>query len=134
MSNETKYNISEKWVIYIISSIIGIFVLVCSLLAFAAVCLYADLAESFSSPLASVSAGLGAFTAGFLSSRKIGSGGIINGAMCALLIFALMLIISAIIIPQVISVMSLYHGIIMVLSGAIGGIVGANMSARRKII
>lgn len=134
MSNETKYNMSEKWVIYLISSIIGIFVLVCSLLAFAAVCLYADLAESFSSPLASVSAGLGAFAAGWLSSKKIGSGGIINGAACALLIYALILIISAIIMPQAISVMSLYHGIIMILSGAIGGIIGANMSARRKII
>lgn len=134
MSNETKYNMSEKWVIYLISSIIGIFVLVCSLLAFAAVCLYADLVESFSSPLASVSAGLGAFAAGFLSSKKIGSGGIINGAMCALLIFALILIVSAIIMPQTISVMSLYHGIIMILSGAIGGIIGANTSSKRKII
>ena len=134
MSNETKYNITEKWVIYIISSIIGIFILVCSMLAFAAVCLYADLAESFSSPLASVSAGLGAFAAGFLSSKKIGSGGIINGAMCALLIFSLVLIISAIIMPQAVSVSSMYHGIIMLLSGAIGGIIGANMSARIKII
>lgn len=134
MSNESKYNISEKWVIYIISSIVGVFVIVCSLLAFAGFCLYADLAEPFSSPLASVSAGIGAFVAGFLASKKIGYGGIINGAMCALFIFALILVVSAIIMPRAISVMSLYHVIIMILSGAIGGIVGANISVKRKII
>ncbi len=101
---------------------------------FSALLLYADLDESFASPLASASAGVGAFFAGLISSKKIRSGGIINGLICAVMLFILIVIISAIVDKQSLTMTSLYHAVIMLLAGAIGGVLGANMSSRRRLI
>ena len=134
MNNESKYNISEKAVIYIISSIIGAVITVVSLLGFSGIALVCDLDENMSSVMSGICIGLGTLTAGFLSSKKIKSGGIVNGAVCGAIIYVLIFAISLILSETGFSMITVYHLLIALLASAIGGIMGVNSSSKRKLI
>lgn len=134
MSKENKYNISEKIVIYIIASIVGAVITVGAIFLAAAVCLACDLPEEFSSTISVVCMGIGTFFAGFLASKKIGSAGMINGAVCGMLIYLVVFFVSLILSNSGFSMITVYHLLIAVLAAAIGGVIGVNSSWGRKLI
>lgn len=132
--NESKYNLTEKVVIYIITSLVGLIIMFCAILMAAGVCLACDLPESFSPTLSVVSMGIGTFFAGFLSAKKIKSSGILNGAATGGIIYLLIFFISLILSNSGFSMITVYHLLIAVLSGAIGGIIGVNSLSRKRLI
>lgn len=134
MGKEIKYNLSEKAVIYGLSVLVGVIVSVLSLLLSAGLCLAADLSELASSTLSSVCAGTGAFVAGFIASKKIGKGGIINGLSCGGLLYLLILFLSLFISEGGFTLITLFHSLVTLLSAAIGGVLGVNSNSKRRMI
>lgn len=132
--NESKYNISEKIVIYVIASLIGVIIMFCGILLAAAVCLACDLPDSFSPTISVVAMGLGTFFAGFLAAKKIKSAGIINGAATGGIIYLLIFFASLILSGSGFSMVTVYHLLIALLSAAIGGIAGVNSLSRKRLI
>ena len=134
MGKEINYKFNEKLVIYIISSVAGVILITLALLFAAAVCLSSDLGETCDSVISGVCIGLGTLVAGFISSKKIGSGGILGGLICSAIIYLLIFIISLIMGGGPVTPITLYHFLIAILCGAIGGVLGVNSSRKRKLI
>ena len=132
MNRESKYNLSEKAVIYAISSIIGMIVIVLAVLGASAICLAADIGDNMSSAISGVCAGLGCFVAGYLSSRKIGSAGLINGGICGVIIYLFILFLSLFISEGGFSLVTALHSAIAVTSSLAGGVIGVNSANKRK--
>ena len=134
MSGEIKYKLNEKLVIYGLSLLLGVIIVVASLFLASLLCLAGDLPESISSPLFALCVGVGAFSAGFLSSKKIRSGGILNGAVCGFLLYALTFFLSLIFSESGFSFISVFHLLIIVISAMIGGVFGVMSGTKRKYI
>ena len=134
MDKELKYNLSEKAVIYGLSSLAGVVMCVVSMLLLAAICLYTDMSENYSSLLSGISLGISGFVAGYLASKKIKSGGILNGAVCGVFIYLIVIIVSLFVSEGGFTNNTLYHFIITAIAGMVGGIIGVNFSNRKRII
>ena len=134
MVKDINYNFNEKLVVYIISSVVGVVLITLALLLAAAVCLSADMGETYDSVLSGVCIGVGTLVAGFVASKKIRTGGIINGLICAVAIYLLIFLLSLVINGGPITLATLYHCLIAILCGAIGGVLGVNSSRKRKLI
>lgn len=124
MNKEIKYNFGEKAVIYIISSVVGIVCAAVSVFIAAGVALAVDMPEGYMSPLSAVCAGIGTLISGFLASKKIRSGGVINGLICGGILYLLILFLSLFISENGFSLVTLYHLLITVISAVIGGVLG----------
>ncbi len=134
MDKELKYNLSEKAVIYGLSSLVGAVMCVVSMLLLAAICLYTDMSENYSSLLSGISLGIGGFVAGYLASKKIKSGGILNGAVCGVFIYLIVIIVSLFVSSGGLTNNTLFHFMITAIAGMVGGIIGVNFSNRKRII
>lgn len=134
MKEEIKYNTTEKIVIYLLSVAVGGFAVIFALFLAASVCLAVDMSDNYSTFVAGICLGAGAACSGFLTGKKIKSGGIVNGALCGLIMYAAVLLISLFVSDTGFSVVSLSHALISILSSAIGGVVGVNFSYKKKII
>jgi putative membrane protein (TIGR04086 family) len=133
MANVIKYNYSEKTVIYIISTLVGMLITAVAVLIVSAVALAGDLDEVYSSVLSSISMGVGGITAGFLSSRKIRSGGMLNGLFCGLILYLPVFFLSLFLSETGFSMNTVYHFLITILSAVIGGVLGVNKNKNYKI-
>ncbi len=133
MANEIKYNFGEKAVIYGVSAFVGIIVGFVGILLFAALMLAGDLREHYSSVISGIAVGIGSLASGFISSRKIKSGGIINGIICGCIIYVIKLFMSLFLSAGGFSLITLYHLLITLFSAIIGGILGVTSAAKRKI-
>ena len=134
MREEIKYNYVEKLVIYSLSVLIGCLVVILSMFLGASVCLAIDLSDNYSTLAAGICLGVGALCSGFLSGKKIKSGGIVNGVSCGLIMYLLVFVFSLFISDNGFSAVSLSHALIALIASAIGGVLGVNVSLKRKII
>ncbi len=82
-------------------------------------------------PFGIVAACIGTFGGGFISARISGSAGMLIGTVNGVLMFVLLLGAGAVIgeMPEAVSLLRL---VLMVLSGAIGGVVGVNGKRKRR--
>ncbi|MBO5200564.1 MAG: TIGR04086 family membrane protein [Clostridia bacterium] len=134
MNKESNYNFAERLVVCALATLLGALVITAAMLLSAALMLYFDLSEGFASPISGVCMGIGTFVSGLVAARKIKTGGIVNGSICGIMIYLLIFVISMIISPSAPTLISLYHGIIALLSSAIGGMIGVNLSSSKKLI
>lgn len=74
---------------------------------------------------------LGSFLSGYLAARRIRERGMMVGALCGLMIFALLMLASFMSRFDV-GLAALIKLVISVVSGAIGGIIGVNARLKRK--
>ncbi|MDD6490213.1 MAG: TIGR04086 family membrane protein [Clostridia bacterium] len=88
--------------------------------------------ETLVVPLAIFTACIGAFSGGYFSARVKKNNGLAMGAVCALVIFVLLLLISSVFAEDIFSAVSLLRMGAMLISGAIGGVLGVNKRRRRK--
>lgn len=133
MKNEIKYNTVEKLVIYALSAAVGGIVLIISLFIAASVCLAVDMSDNYSTLVSGICLGIGSMVSGFLSGKKIKSGGIINGGACGALLYFLVFLISLFISKSGFSAVSISHSAISLISSSIGGVISVNLSQKRKI-
>jgi putative membrane protein (TIGR04086 family) len=85
-----------------------------------------------SSAISGICAGLGCFTAGFISSKKIKSSGLINGGVCGVIIYLFILFISLFVSDKGFSLITLIHSVIAVISSLAGGVLGVNSASKRR--
>ncbi len=85
------------------------------------------------STLSAVCLAVGSFVGSVFSSKAKKSQGLLTGLILSFIYFTIILIISLIFGGKAFSVMSLLHGVIMLLSGGIGGILGVNSKQKQLI-
>ena len=126
-------SIAEKS-FYLFGAFLGIAVSIILMLLSAFLILKLDLDRAFCAPIATVCVSLGAFVASFYNAFKLGGKGYIVGLVTGGTVFLAILIISMIVSENGFSVNTLFHFIIMMLSGLIGGIWGVNRKLNKKYI
>ena len=124
---------SDFYINILIGSAIAVGVILLTMLIAAALMVFFNISVKYASPIASVCAGFGTFIGSYFAARKNGQKGILNGIMTAAIIFVFVTIVSVFLNDRM-TIISLIHLAVIVLSGCIGGIMGVNKREKRKII
>lgn len=93
-----------------------------------------DMPQTAAMPIALVAAGIGSVIGGVAAARSMREQGMIIGGLTGLALFAITFIVSLFIDGGTFSIFTPMRFIIMTLAGALGGILGVNSSAKRKMI
>ena len=93
-----------------------------------------DMPTSAAMPIALVAAGIGSFLGGVAAAKTMKEQGIIIGVLCGVALFAVTFIISLFVSGGTFTIFTPMRFVIMTLSSALGGILGVNSSAKRKMI
>lgn len=88
--------------------------------------------EALVVPVAISTACIGAFFGGYFSARVKKNNGLAMGAVCSLLMFVVLLLIGSAFLGDAFGIVSLLRMGVMLISGAIGGVLGVNKRRRRK--
>lgn len=123
----------KLWMI-LIGAAIGIAVMLIALLFFAALIYFLNLDRAYSVPFSTVSLALGSFAAAYYVSKRAGHKGYLIGAFVGIISFAAVTVISLITSKGGLTVNTLFHFVIIVLSSSIGGILGVNKWKDKKYI
>lgn len=118
----------------LVGILIGMAVTAAMLLLSAFGLLLLDADRSLAAPLATVSASAGALAAAFYNAWKIGDKGYRVGLLTGGALFLTVLLASAAFTDSTPSLNTLFHLIIMLLAGLIGGIIGVNRRQNKKYI
>ncbi len=132
MKNEN-ITVGQKAVSYILALLIGFAAVFGIMLVLAGIATAADLGESFATPFASLSLAAGGFTSGFVASKRLRRGGLVNGAVCGGVIFAVVLAVSLVADEGGITLNTLFNFIISLLSSVIGGVWGTGKKTKFKV-
>ena len=103
-------------------------------LLFVLIMFFTESGYEYTAIFGTVSVAVGILVSSFLTAKKIGKKGFLTGITVGLIVFALVTIISLIIDDSSFTVNTLFHLIIYVLAGAIGGILGVNKTSNTKYI
>jgi len=118
---------------YIIGISLGVISTVVFILLFAFIMLIFKLDRAYSEAFATVSVSLGGFISAFYISKKSGEKGYIIGGALGIVYFLIITLISLLISKGKISTNTLFHFVIIILSSAVGGIVGVNKKSKKII-
>ena len=130
--NNAQLNNKERIIIYLLSSLVGIIITFLSMLLTSLLMVFFEISLNLLPIISSICLIFGSFFSGFISSKKIGSRGIINGTIVAVISFLLIFIISLVVDRSGLSLNTIIHFIIILLSSIIGGIIGVN--SKKKFI
>ncbi len=114
-----------------IGALVGVVTCLVSLLGMAALLLTQDTPQTFVSPLALVALVVGCFVGGVVAARCAGQNGWLMGLSCGGVLFLLLLFGSGFAMLRSTAMHPLLKLAIMLLSAAVGGIVGINLKSRR---
>ena len=130
-----KKEISTKqfYINILIGALIGAVITFLALLLFAAIMLIFNIDINMSSPLSSVALLIGSGAGGYISAYKNKSKGFLCGLINAGITFLLIAVIG-LILSRDITLMSLIHLAVTVLSSLIGGILGVNKADKIKVV
>lgn len=101
---------------------------------FAAIIYFAGIDNKYMPIFGTVCVAFGTFITSYIISKSIGQKGYLTGFLISLLIFIINALISLIIDDGGVTLNTLFHLIIYVLSGVIGGVMGVNKKANTKYI
>ena len=85
-----------------------------------------NIPQSFIIPITVGIAGIGSIIGGYITAKKSKKRGMLNGMLCAFILFVIMIIGSLIISNEPFTLVSVIRFMLMILTGAIGGIIGVN--------
>ena len=118
----------------IVGTITAIIVTVSIILISALFFVIRDMPKTAAMPIALVASGLGSFVGAVAAAKTMREQGIIIGGLTGFTVFALSLIISLFASDGPLTAFTVIKFIVMTLSGALGGILGVNSAAKRKMI
>lgn len=132
-TRNNKYNNNSK---ILTSTIIGSFAGIISCALLLIICALALTKSSgiphlAVSPLVMIVAGMGAFIGGYVSALISKQNGMMCGLICGFIMFLILFIASLITVRTALSMNTIVRLLLMLLTGAIGGILGVNK--RKKI-
>ncbi len=114
-----------------IGALVGVVACLVSLLGMAALLLTQDTPQTFVAPLALVALVVGCFVGGVVAARCAGQNGWLMGLLCGGVLFLLLLFGSGFALFRSTAMHPLLKLAVMLLSSAVGGIVGINLKPRR---
>ena len=118
----------------IISGLIGISVTIAFVFLFAAVMYFGGMDKTYSVIFATISVAAGCLAAAFVAAYKNRKKGFLIGLVVGGIAFSVIFLISLISDKGAITVNTLFHLIIFMLSSVIGGVMGVNKSNDKKYI
>lgn len=118
---------------YLLGGIIGVIISLLSMLAFAAILLIFNIDRSYAAPFATISVGIGSFFASKVTAKKIGDKGYVIGLIIGVVVFVLITVFS-LLFGNGLTLNTLFHFIIIMLSSLAGGISGVNSDKQKKYI
>ncbi|MBQ2779989.1 MAG: TIGR04086 family membrane protein [Clostridia bacterium] len=110
--------------------LVGVVSCLLVLLMMAAVLAAGDIARSAITPLAVAAAVFAALVGGFLTARLRGEKGWLFGAACGLILYVLVMLTGLIMTQQLKGGYAFLKLVLMVLAGAVGGVLGVNRRRR----
>lgn len=131
MKKESK---NDSYKIFIKAFILEIIVTAVFIFVFAAIMYFLEAGFEYSAVFATISIALGCLAAAFYAAKKIGKKGMLSGLIIGGITFLLVTIISLIVDSGSITINTLFHLIIMLLSSVIGGVLGVNKGQNKKYI
>ena len=135
MSKDSLYTAGKKgYFNYITGFIIGVVVAAAFIAVFALVMYFAGAAAEYAPVFATLSVAVGSFAAAFFTARRQGNRGWLAGAIIGGITCILITLISLIINSGGVTLNTLFHFIIIMLSSVIGGIIGVNKGKSHKYI
>lgn len=93
-----------------------------------------DMPKTAAMPIALVASGLGSLVGAVAGAKTMREQGIIIGSLIGFTMFAITLMVSLFASEGPLTAFTLLKFIVMTLSGALGGILGVNSAAKRKMI
>lgn len=124
----------SKTFIFIKGALIGVAVTLIMMLLFAVIMYAVSLERALAAPLATVSLAVGTFFAAFYVAAKMGNKGYLIGLITGIAVFAAITLVSLLIDRSGLTLNTLFHFIIIMLSSFIGGVVGVNKGKNKKYI
>lgn len=124
---------ANKTSIYLRGVIIGVAVCLLVMLLFSAILLFFNIDRAYAALFATISVAVGCYIASLYTAKQIGNKGFVTGAIIGAAVFLLITVLS-LIIGNGLSLNTLFHFIIMMLSSVIGGIIGVNKQKHKKYI
>lgn len=118
----------------ILSAILGTSVISLLLILCALLMSFGVLPINTASVCSTLSLSIGAFLSGLFAAKSLKKNGMALGAVLGAILFLIFTAISLIASLTAPSLLTLLKGIIMIVSSALGGILGVNIAAKRKII
>ena len=128
-----KNGLTTKNKAYIFGAVIGVLITLLSMVCFSCLILFFDIDRAYAAPFASVSVAVGCYFASWFVSKKIGDKGYLTGLIIGLSVFIFITILS-LALGNNLSLNTLFHFIIILLSSISGGIVGVNTKKNKKYI
>ncbi len=115
-------------------TVVGLVITLLASLAFSVVLLLGDFSSSVSLIFALIALALGVYFAGFVSAKANGEKGLVYGVAAGLLQFLIFVLLSICLDSDNFGTLFFIKlGLVIVLS-ALGGIIGVNAAAKRKIV
>ena len=129
-----KKEAENKYSVFIKAFIIEAIITAVGVLVFAVIMYFLDAGYEYSAVFATVSLAIGCFLGSFYAAKKFGQKGLLNGAIVGIITFAIILVVSLIVDKGAVTVNTLFHLIIFMLSSVIGGVLGVNKAQNKKYI
>ncbi len=132
MKNEINKN-GKISILIIKTFIIQAIITFAFIIIFAGIMYFAELNKNLSPLLATISLSIGTLVAAFYAAGKIGIKGYLTGFIVGITTFIILTMISLIVDEGGITVNTLFHFIIIMLSALIGGVMGVNKKPKKYI-
>ncbi len=127
-----KDNVNKKSA-YLVGAILGVLSSLAVMLIFAALLLFLNIDRTYATPFATISLAVGSFIASRYAAKKIGDKGYFIGLIIGLVVFIFITTLS-LVFGNGLSLNTLFHFIIIMLSSLVGGITGVNHDRHKKYI
>ena len=118
---------------YLFGVIFGVAACVISIFIFALIMLIFKIDRAYAAFFGTISVAFGAYVSAFYIAKKTGSKGYLTGIITGIAYFAVITLLSFVVTKENIGSNTAFHFIIIVLSSAVGGIMGVN-TKKTKII
>lgn len=118
---------------YIKGGILGVLSSLAAMLVFALVLLIFNIDRAYAAPFATISVAFGSFIASRSVAKAIGDKGYLNGMIMGIIVFTVITAIS-LFFGSGLTINTIFHFIIILLSSLAGGIVGVNSKKHKKLI
>ncbi|MEE1239860.1 MAG: TIGR04086 family membrane protein [Acutalibacteraceae bacterium] len=124
----------KSYLNYILGFIIGFITAAVFITLFALIMYFSGAAFKYAPVFATVSVAIGAFVAAFFTARKQGNRGWLVGVIIGAITFVSVTLVSLVINSGEVTLNTIFHFIIIMLSSLIGGILGVNKVKNHKYI
>lgn len=95
---------------------------------------FLNISLSYAPVFATVAVGLGGFWAAKYIAKKREKGGAVTGFLTGLIIFAVITLIALFLNKSAVTINTLFHFVIIVMSSVVGGILGVNKKKTKELI